>query len=275
MRPERSEARDCLVAVVNNDRDLHCFTDERWYRIPVRAIGRSLTEQALREARWLALYQTAGVRDGLGGAIELWGEIEERALMRRRDLLPSEPDHAGADDLYHVLRVGGVHRLAAPIISRRPRRVVFLRTSRRHLLHASDINELVVGSDEAESLWQSLRERFDAGEMERCYYLRVGDVAMEVDFAIFVDHGGVAVVCDEEPGNEGEGPAHFAGEPVHRFGGAGESEPSSSQSFAAPSAWLIVRFSPARLRSGLDGCVREIVACVNDAAGRAAPTGAA
>ena len=117
--------RDCLVAVVKHNADLQRFRDEAWYRIPDRALGRSIGRVALKESNVLALYQTAGVTDGLPGAIELWGEIAGVETLPRREMLPDEPNHPAADQLYHRLRLSGVHRLEQPILSRRARRLAF------------------------------------------------------------------------------------------------------------------------------------------------------
>src|SRR5437868_2731465 len=82
--------RDCLIAVVTNDADLKRFSEQRWYRIPERAIGRSLKVDSFDQFRKLALYQTSLVSNGLPSSIELWGEIDEVLRMSRREILPEE-----------------------------------------------------------------------------------------------------------------------------------------------------------------------------------------
>jgi hypothetical protein len=231
--------RDCLIAVVNNDADLRRFTDEHWYRIPGRAVGRMLGAGALAEASVLALYQTASIGGGMPGAIELWGEIAQRLVVARRELLPGEPDHPAADEAYHLIKLRSVERLPAPIVSRRARRITFLRTTRAHLLHASDINELIVGTPAEERLWRAMRGDGELGEIERRYYMRMDDVVMEVDFALFREGRALGVQCRE----------------AGHIGIAGEE---------GPVAWKILRFSPARLDREFAVCLEEIAATMRE-----------
>ena len=231
---EEQPLRDTLVAVVTNDTDLQRFAEEGWYRIPARAVGRTLAADALQQTSTLALYQTGAITAGLPSAIELWGEVAQVLPKLRRELLPNEPDHPAADELYHLVRVAQVRRLERPIVSRRPRRVTFIRTTREKLLAATDINDLVIGTDAEERLWKSLENL----EAERKYFMRVSDVMMKVDFALF-EQGktvGIIVALDEPTATD-----------------ARES---------ATDAWRILRFSPNRLQSDLAGCLQEIMALV-------------
>ena len=116
---QQSEQRDCLIGVVNNDTDMQRFRDERWYRIPARAMGRSLSRESLDESRILALYQTSTVHSGLPGTIELWGEIDEVQQLSRRQIVPDEPNHPAADEQYHLIRLRNIERLERPVASRR------------------------------------------------------------------------------------------------------------------------------------------------------------
>ena len=228
-----ARTRDCLVAVVNNDADLHRFSRERWYRIPARSVGRSLAGEAIEESRILAIYQTAGVNAGLPGAIELWGEIEERLLLPRRAIVPEEPDHPGAGETYHLIRLRTVECLEAPIISHRPRRITFLRTTSSHLFHASSINDLIVGTPAEERLWRALKEEKDL-ELERKYFMRMRDVVMEVDFALLGRERSLGIICEEDASTMTAGNDDI------------------------PEAWNILRFSPTRLDAGFAECMWEI-----------------
>lgn len=231
---EEQPLRDTLVAVVTNDTDLQRFAEEGWYRIPARAVGRTLAADALQQTSTLALYQTGAITAGLPSAIELWGEVAQVLPKLRRELLPNEPDHPAADELYHLVRVAQVRRLERPIVSRRPRRVTFIRTTREKLLAATDLNDLVIGTDAEERLWKSLENL----EAERKYFMRVSDVMMEVDFALFEQGKTVGIiVAPDEP-------------------------TATAARESATDAWRILRFSPNRLQSDLAGCLQEIMALV-------------
>jgi hypothetical protein len=223
--------RDCLVAVVTNDADLARFATERWYRIPARAIGRTLAADALTDLRHIALYQTCSVTAGLPGAVELHGAVSSITTEVRRALLPDEPDHPHAHEEYHVVRVGAVERLEHPLVSLHPRRITFLRTARERLLAARDVNDLYIGTVVEEELWCTLRE---LGAQRRCF-MNVSDQVMEVDFAIVNGARAVGVIC----------------------GGEDAYEPAAG-------AWSVVRFSHAELERDLARCLSEIIALLRE-----------
>lgn len=222
--------RDCLVAVLNNDADLHRCSAGRLYRIPDRIIGRGISREALAEARALAFYQTAAIHNGLPGAIELWGEIEERLLLPRREIIPEEPDHPAAGEPYHLIRLKSVERLSAPVVSRRPRRITFIRTTRDRLLQASDLNDLIIGPPLEEKLWNSLRA--GSGDLERRCLVRSGGVVMEVDIVLFQGERALGIHCGDDR--------------------------SADDDADVPDAWVLLRFSPARLDGEFDACLKEI-----------------
>jgi hypothetical protein len=224
--------RDCLVAVVTNDTDLARFADEHWYRIPSRALGRALSADALAETRHIALYQTGSITSGLASSIELHGVVEAITVGPRRTIIPGEPDHPAADESYHVIHVGAVRRLEQPIVSVRPRRITFLRTTFERLIGARDMNDLFIGSAAEEALWPSLR---DLGAERRCF-MHVSDEVMEVDFAIMRSGRLVGVICGDDE--------------VYEPAAAGE--------------WSIVCFSQAEVEENLAGCLREILALLGD-----------
>jgi hypothetical protein len=233
MPADTSVHRECLVAVVTSDVDLKRFAEQRWYRIPERAIGRSLKVESFDEFQKLALYQTSLVSNGLPSSIELWGEIDDVLRMPRREILPDEPNHPAADEIYRLIRVKSAERLDHPITSRRPRRITFVRTTGERLFHASDLNDLIVGSPAEEKLWSALKN-LDA---ERKYYMRAGGFVMEVDFAIFSDDRTLGVVCGGDDGYDSSG---------------------------IPEAWSILRFSPGALESEFTACLQEIMAAMQE-----------
>ncbi len=238
---EEQPLRDTLVAVVTNDLDLRRFAEDGWYRIPARAVGRTIAADTLPQLTTIALYQTGAITAGLASAIELWGQITEITPQLRRQILPNEPDHPAADELYHVVRVAETQRLERPIVCRRPRRVTFIRTNRDRLLNAVEINDLVIGSDAEERLWKSLENL----QAERKYFMRVSDVMMEVDFALFQQNTTVGIIVAPDA------PA--------------PTPPASAPASAltpTDDTWRILRFSPNRLQSDFAGCLQEILSLV-------------
>lgn len=125
-----------LVAVMNNRRDFEIARDEGWYRIPVKHAPPSAIEAAV-----LAFYFTRAFGEE-GWAIRWYAPVRGHELVRRRDLLPEEPDHPRADELYYKMQLGPLIRLERPIPSLRWRRIVFIETTWDRFIAAREIRDL-------------------------------------------------------------------------------------------------------------------------------------
>ena len=226
---KKAVTADALVAVVTSDRDLRRFLDDRIYRIPDRIIGRALARDALESLGTLALYQSSRITEGLPSAIEWWASVERIESLRRREILPDEPNHPSASELYHLLHLGRPIQLASPLRSRDRRRIVFLRTTRDRLLGADDIADLPLGSPHAERLADALTTRLGGEVGERPFpfdphgraTVQVDDLVMEVESGLH------RVECRIEGGSGG--------------------------------VLGVVRFSPVEVEENLQGCVGEIM----------------
>ncbi len=178
-----------LVTLLNNWRDFEIARDEGWYRIPLRSAPPSTTEAAV-----LAFYFTR-VFDEEKWAIHWYGPVRGHELVRRRDLLPGEPDHPRADEPYYKLQLGPLVKLERPIPSLRWRRITFIETSWDRFVAAQEINDLYASS--ADGFFVTLKE---AGFWpEREFELREGGETYRVDLAIPCDRGTVAICLGERP----------------------------------------------------------------------------
>jgi len=124
-----------LVAVVPRPRDWELVRSEHWYRIPVSRAPRRIG------AEYLAFYHTGRFGE-LRWSIRYYAPTRRYRLMRRRELLPGEPDHPRADALYYKIEIGPLKALPRPIPSRRLRRVTFILTTLPRLLSAQEITDL-------------------------------------------------------------------------------------------------------------------------------------
>ena len=215
------ERADTIVAVVSRDGDLQTFLDHSTYRIPDRVLGRSLARGALEECTTLALYQSSRITAGIPSAIEWWGEVCQVDVRLRGEICPDEPDHPAAEELYHVVQVRRARTLVSPLMSRFPRRITFLRTTRERLLHAEQIGDLPLGTPFTEQLIEAVADHLLSRvgetplrfELARQTTMEVGGVAMEVDFGLYTDEGEVGVICGDEdflPPAERLGIVHFS-----------------------------------------------------------------
>ena len=221
---EKEEGERVLVVIMNNERDFAIARDEGWYRIPVRRAPKQIG------ADFLAFYMTATFGPERW-TIPYLAPVLRYRLVRRRDLLPEEPDHPRADEWYYKVELGPMRRLPRPIPSRRLRRVTFIPTTLDRLLQAEEINDLWLRSDVQEQLHKAFRERYIPVEYN--YMVAEGGARYRAEMAIPCVDGGVAV-------RFGKG-AHDSPESLHREG------------------WEVVYLSPEEALEDLEQAVEEIL----------------
>lgn len=184
--PGEEEPR-VLVAVMNDPRALEIARTKGWYRIPVRRAP------PRAGADYVAFYQTAAFGPEERWKINYYAPIRRYRIVHRRDLLPEEANHPRADDEYYKLEIGPLESLPHPIPSRRLRRITFIPTTLKRLLSAEEINDLWLGSQVEEQLWQSFKEHGILAE--RQVSLREKDETYRVDFALYCQNGRLAILC--------------------------------------------------------------------------------
>ncbi len=180
-----------LVAIMNLPRDLAFARDHGWYRLPQKSAPKGI------HAEYLAFYFGRAFGEQKW-AIHYYARMLGHELVRRLDLLPDEPDHRRADDLYYKVQLGPLLRLERPIVSLRWRRISFIHTTWDRFMDASEINDLYVeGEPYVDRLYYALRE---AGiTPERHYRTQEEGVQYEVDMAIPCRSGTVMVVIGNRP----------------------------------------------------------------------------
>ncbi len=181
---EEEEDGRVLVVVMNNERDFAIARDEGWYRIPVHRAPRQVG------ADFLAFYLTAAFGPERW-TIPYLAPVLRYRLVRRRDLLPEEPDHPRADEWYYKVELGPMRRLPRPVPSRRLRRVTFIPTTLDRLLQAEEINDLWLRSDVQEQLHRAFKARYVPVEYN--YTVAEGRAHYRADMAIPCVDGGVVV----------------------------------------------------------------------------------
>lgn len=125
-----------LVALMNNPRDLQIARAEGWYRIPEARAPKNLAG-----ADYVAFYQTRMFGDEKW-SIRHYGPIIGLDTMRRRDLLPDEPDHPRANEPYVRVHLGPLETLPQPIIGEKGRRILFVMTTGVQFITARRVEDL-------------------------------------------------------------------------------------------------------------------------------------
>jgi hypothetical protein len=175
-----------LVAVLNNKRDFEIARVLGWYRIPFKTAPKTVAVD------WLAFYQTARFGDEKW-AINFVAPVRGHELTTRAELLRTQPGHPRAGEQYFKIQLGPLEKLPQPIPSRKWRRLTFLYTTGERLLAATEINDLILQSEERELLWKALRERGLAAERGYAAARRG-----ELDFALWCALGKLGVLVQKD-----------------------------------------------------------------------------
>lgn len=141
-----------LVAYMPTLQDFERLKEHGWYRIPVKHLPKgALSEyvafyfgKAFGEEKW---------------AIHYVAPLCGHELVRRIDIIPHEPNHPRAEEVYLLLQLGPLEKLARPIMSIRRRRILFIHTTGDRFMKAVEINDLVLkGEDLVDRAFVALNE---------------------------------------------------------------------------------------------------------------------
>lgn len=139
---DRPPSTPALVAILPRRADLALAHDAGWYRIPLR---RAPTGAG---AAILAFYLPACFGPQRW-AVRWAAEVRGIRTCTRAELLPGQPRHPRAAELYLRYELGPLQPLPAPIPSARMRRISFIPTTLGQLLRAADVRDLWHPEDSA------------------------------------------------------------------------------------------------------------------------------
>jgi len=108
-----------LVGVIRRQRDLRLARDEGWYRIPLAHWPREV------DCEVVAFFLSRAFGP-LNGGIRCYAQMRGLELAYRRDLLPAEPNHRRADEVYYRVALGPLVEKQPPILNPGRRRFAFI-----------------------------------------------------------------------------------------------------------------------------------------------------
>jgi hypothetical protein len=240
-RPER-----VLVAVITRLRDWETVRNAHWYRIPLARAPQRIG------AEYLAFYHTGAFAD-LRWSIAYYAPIERYHLMRRHDLLPDEPDHPRAEELYYRLELGPLVALPQPIFSAKLRRVTFIHTTLTRLLCAREINDLWEREAARDRLSRALHLREVSTYPD--YIIQQDRLRYVADLAIPCARRNLAIACVETA-------------PAARIA---ESENNTLEALLDAHGWALQRLAVAEVMRDVNACVEKVLRAV-EAYGGLVPT---
>lgn len=142
-----------LVGVINRKRDLLCARDRHWYRIPQKQFMHGVG------AEYLAFFLSRAFKEQNGG-IHYYAPWRGLELVYRRDLLPAEPDHPRAGDVYYKVQIGDLLPKVPPILNTTRRTVSFIYTTWDRFVHAREVADLYSRADYfVDRIYHTLRSK--------------------------------------------------------------------------------------------------------------------
>ncbi len=129
-----------LIAPLPDPADFALLVKHGWYRIPQRHMPKGMY------AEYFAFYFNGRFHDQKW-AIHYYAPRLGHELTTRRALLPDQPDHPRADDLYYKVQLGELRPLSTPIVSLHWRRITFIHTTWDRFQDAAEINDLYLDGE--------------------------------------------------------------------------------------------------------------------------------
>ena len=143
-----------LVGVVDRKRDLDRARQEHWDRIPQSRVPRGIY------AEYIALFLSSSAARAFGrSGVYYYGERRGLELVHRIDLLPNEPDHKRAQDVYYKVQLGELEQRALPITNPTNRPISFIYTTWDRFTQAQHIADLYSKNDYyVDRIYHALRD---------------------------------------------------------------------------------------------------------------------
>lgn len=178
---------DGLIAILKEKSDLALLQNEGWYRIPIKSAPKRWPPA------WMAFYQPKLFGDE-AYQIKYYGNVKDIRRVKRFELFPNEIISIRSEQEYYQVFFDELLERPTPIICARPRRIVFIPTTRTKFEKALIINDLFDESPLEDKLWMELKSRtIDA---ERQWRVEGINLRYYLDFAIFCKNGKIDVETD-------------------------------------------------------------------------------
>jgi very-short-patch-repair endonuclease len=116
-------------------------------------------------------------------------------IVPRKMLFPNDDENKHKEEnLYYRIQLINLQERETPIISYRPRRLVFIPTTLKKFEFAQQVNDLFDGSPLEDRLWRALK--YIKTSAERQWKIVVQGHNYYLDFAVFCKNGKLAIETD-------------------------------------------------------------------------------
>lgn len=181
--------KELLIALLPKKPALDILKSEGWYHIPVETAPKRWPPKSM------AFYQGKSFGKEEGYKIRHFGEVEKIEVVPRKELFPNDEKNVHkAEKLYYRIQLKELHTRYNPIVSYRPRRLVFIPTTLEKFEQAEQINDLFDDSPLEDRLWKALK--YIGILAERQWKVAFQSHNYYLDFAVFCKNGKLAIETD-------------------------------------------------------------------------------
>ena len=235
---------EVLVALLKEKADFAILQEQGWYRIPIASAPKRWPP------KWLAFYQPKAFKEG-AFRVHYYGEVADIQVVPRSVLFPNEFESARSGQKYYKLALKSLDALDRPILSLRPRRLVFIPTTLGKFSRAEQINDLFDDSPLEDALWQQFKRLLI--QAERQWELTAEEQRYLLDFALFCTKAPIAVETD--------------GDTWHTMPERANQD-YIRQNAIESRGWHVLRFNSEEIREGMETyCLPEIQQTINNQGG--------
>jgi very-short-patch-repair endonuclease len=193
MTRKKTKNKELLVALLPKKSALDILRTEGWYHMPVEVMPKRWREGW--RPKGMAFYQGKSFGKEEEYKICHYGEVERIDTVPRKELFPDDEKNAEkAENLYYRVQLKELQTRYNPIVSYRPRRLVFVPTTFEKFENAEQINDLFDDSPLEDLLWSGLKA---LGVLaERQWKVVIQKNKYYLDFAVFCNNGKLAIETD-------------------------------------------------------------------------------
>lgn len=245
---KKNKKRDFLIALMNNKNDFQIAREQNWYRIPCKTkmVPKSVADKSLK---YIAFYHTK-IFSKDAYCVRWYSEVMNISIVQRKMLLPEIQNDPKANNEYYKIEFSPLKELPTPIISNRPRRLLFIPTTLWHFQNSININDLFYESPIEEEFWGALK--MAKIEAERQFLIHTDTQMFYLDFAIFCKERNINVECD---GDE----FHLSEFNVKRD--------KNRNNILSSLGWSILRFTTEDIRKNLNTTIKYVKETINQYGG--------
>jgi len=231
-----------LIALMNNAKDFAIAQEKQWYRIPIKNAPPIIKEG---KAKLLAFYHTQAFEKEKF-TVQWFGEIKKVSIVRREELFPDEIANPKSGKEYYKIEFSRLKKLPIPIISLRPRRVLFIPTTEQKFFSAKEINFLFNASKLEDTFWNAMMVKNIYSE--RQYFVSISNQNFFLDFAVFCKNKSIDIEVD--------------GDPFHMPEQAVRND-KQRNNFLESQGWSVLRFTNQDIEYNLEASIKIVMETAN------------